>query len=474
MIRGEFVGLQPGRVERGQILFRKVLVANRGEIACRIIRACDALGLQSVAVYSDADRDAPHVSMAGEAYHVGPPMASQSYLNQDRLIEVARASGAEAVHPGYGFLAENFAFAERCQAEGLIFIGPGHHAIRTMGDKARARMVVGEAGVPLIPGTEASRDIDGGIKGLARELGFPLIVKAAAGGGGIGMHVIKGVDELEESLKRAQREAQSAFGDPCLYLEKFIPEPRHIEFQVFADSYGNHVHLFERECSIQRRYQKVLEESPSPCLSAEMRARMGRDAVRAAESVCYVNAGTVEFLMDVDETYYFLEMNTRIQVEHPVTEMVTGLDLVQLQLKVAAGEPLPFGQGDISVTGAAIECRIYAEDPEKNFMPSPGLITALELPRGEGVRVDAGVQAGCEVSFYYDPLIAKLITWGEDRPQAIRRMRDALDAFVVEGITTNIGLCKRIMADPGFAEGQTDTFYLPRLIANGTGKRSAQ
>ncbi|MHB0981269.1 MAG: acetyl-CoA carboxylase biotin carboxylase subunit [Thermoleophilia bacterium] len=455
-------------------MFNKVLVANRGEIACRVIRACEALGIATVAVYSDADKDAPHVSMATEAHHIGPPPAPQSYLNQDRLFEVARAAKIDAVHPGYGFLAENFVFAERCLAEGYVFVGPGHESIRTMGDKAHARLVVGQAGVPLIPGSEASRDLHDGIGEMAAKLGYPVIVKAAAGGGGIGMHVISGPEQLEENLKRAHREAQAAFGDPLLYLERFIPEPRHVEFQVIADRDGKVVQLFERECSIQRRYQKVVEESPSPRLSPQTRARMGADAVKAAESVCYVNAGTVEFLMDADESYYFLEMNTRIQVEHAVTEMVTGRDLVQLQLKVAAGESLGFAQDEVTTTGAAIECRIYAEDPDRNFMPSPGKITALKLPTGDGVRVDAGVSAGYEVSYYYDPMIAKLITWGADRTQAISRMCDALDGFVVEGIATNIGLHKRIMADPAFADSETDTYYLQRLFANGTGRRSAQ
>jgi acetyl-CoA carboxylase biotin carboxylase subunit len=454
-------------------VFQRVLVANRGEIACRVIRACGDLGVRSVAVYSDADRDSPHVAMADEAHHIGPAPAPQSYLNQDALLNVAHAAKVDAVHPGYGFLAENFTFAERCEGEGFAFIGPNHHSIRIMGDKAHARAVVGEAGVPLIPGTEATRDITDEAESLVGELGYPVIVKATAGGGGIGMHVIRGPEELDEGLKRAQREAQGAFGDRSLYLEKYIPEPRHIEFQIFADWHGTTLHLFERECSIQRRYQKVVEESPSPWLSSAARGPMGEAAVQAAESVCYVNAGTVEFLMDVDESFYFLEMNTRIQVEHPVTEMVTGLDLVQLQLRVAAREPLPFGQTDVTTRGAAIECRIYAEDPDRNFMPSPGRITAFEAPSGEGIRVEAGVQTGYEVSFYYDPMIAKLITWGEDRPRAISRMQEALDAFVVEGITTNIGLHKRIMADPAFAAGETDTFYLPRLFANGTGKRSA-
>ncbi len=454
-------------------MFNKVLVANRGEIACRVIRACDALGIGTVAVYSDADKEAPHVAMAGEAYHIGPAPAQQSYLNQDRLFEVAREAKVDAVHPGYGFLSENFIFAERCQAEGYAFVGPWHQSIRTMGDKAHARMIVGEAGVPLIPGSEASRDVHDGIGEMAGGLGYPVIVKAAAGGGGIGMHVINGPEQLEASLNKAHREAKAAFGDPLIYLEKYIPEPRHVEFQVFADKTGAAVHLFERECSIQRRYQKVVEESPSPTLSAATRERMGADAVKAAEAVCYVNAGTVEFLMDVDESYYFLEMNTRIQVEHPVTEMVTGLDLVQMQLKVAAGELVGLTQEQVISRGAAIECRIYAEDPDQNFFPSPGKITAFEPPTGEGVRVDAGVITGYEVSYYYDPMIAKLITWGVDRPQAIARMRDALDAFVVEGITTNIGLHRRIMADPAFVDGETDTYYLPRLFANGTGRRSA-
>ena len=442
-------------------MFKKILVANRGEIAVRVIRACRELGIRSVAIYSDADRAALHVLKADEAYHVGPTPASESYLDIERIIATARHCGAEAIHPGYGFLSENAEFARACARARIKFIGPPAEAIELMGSKTRARQQMEKAGVPFVPGTSRGVEPTDEVREVAAQLGYPVMLKAAAGGGGKGMRLVESAAEMASSLEAAQSEAQRAFGSNEVYLEKAITNPRHIEIQVLADEHGNCVHLGERECSIQRRHQKVLEESPSPAVSATMRQNMGEIAVKAATAVGYANAGTIEFLTDASGNFYFLEMNTRLQVEHPVTELVCGLDLVHLQIRIAAGERLPFSQQDIQPRGHAIECRIYAED--ENYFPSPGEITALSEPGGPGIRLDSGIYEGWTVPVAYDPLLAKLIGYGENRLQAIGRLRRAIDECFIGGIKTNLLLFQRILSDPAFAAGQTDTGYLERL-----------
>ncbi|MGD2076778.1 MAG: acetyl-CoA carboxylase biotin carboxylase subunit [Chloroflexota bacterium] len=439
--------------------FDKLLVANRGEIALRIIRACQQLGIQTVAVYSDVDRSAPHVRYANEAYHIGPPPAAESYLAIDKLIEIARRSGAEAVHPGYGFLAERAAFAQACVDAGLVFVGPSPEAIRVMGDKLVARQTVQAAGVPVVPGTELGLD-DEQLLAAAPGVGFPLLVKASAGGGGKGMRPVYEPERLPDALAAARREALAAFGDGTIYLEKMITESRHIEIQVLADMHGNYIHLGERECSLQRRHQKVIEEAPSFVVDAELREQMGQIAISAARSVNYFNAGTIEFLVDRDKNFYFLEMNTRVQVEHPVTELVTGVDILQEQLRVARGRRLRISQEDVRLRGWAIECRINAEDPYNDYLPSTGTITTIRLPTGPGVRVDSGVYPGYEVTPYYDPLISKLICYGETRGEAVLRMRRALEEYRIMGVKTNIPFHQHMMDSHRFLSGQFDTKFV--------------
>jgi acetyl-CoA carboxylase biotin carboxylase subunit len=430
----------------------------------RIIRACREQGLGTVAVYSEADREAPHVLMADEAYGIGPPPAAESYLRIDRLVDTARAAGADAVHPGYGFLAENAHFAEACQAAGLTFVGPPPAAIRAMGDKTSARRLARELGVPMVPGTVEPVRSDAEALAVARQIGWPVMLKAALGGGGKGMRLVQRETELADALRLARTEAQGAFGDAAVYLERYLTEARHIEVQVLADAHGTVIHLGERECSIQRRHQKLIEESPSPFVDAELRARMGEAACRVTRAAGYQNAGTIEFLVDADRTFYFLEMNTRLQVEHPVTEMVTGIDLVREQLRIAAGEPLGYTQADVSWRGAAIECRINAEDPFAGWLPSPGTITGLRAPAGPWVRDDSGVYEGFTVPRYYDTLMSKLIVWGLDRPAAIARMARALAEYKIAGVRTTIPVLEQIIAHDDFRAGRLSTAFLERVL----------
>lgn len=442
-------------------MFKKILVANRGEIAVRILRACRELGVESVAVFSEADRQSLHVRYADEAYLLGPAPARESYLRADKIIQIAKASGADAIHPGYGFLAEREDFAQACEEAGITFIGPKPSAIAAMGDKAVARATVTKAGVPIVPGTEGKGDMrDEELLAIAPQIGFPLLIKATAGGGGKGMRLVGNLDEMPSLLQAARREAEAAFGDGNVYLEKLIEGARHIEFQILADQYGNVIHLGERECSLQRRHQKLLEEAPSPVMDDELRRRMGEVAVKAAQAVNYVNAGTIEFLLDKDRNFYFLEMNTRLQVEHPITEMITGIDIVMEQIRIARGRQLSYTQEDIKFNGAAIECRINAEDPFNEFIPSTGKILHSIVPTGPGVRVDTGIYPGFEITPYYDPLIAKLIVWGETRGQAILRMRRALEEFRIVGVRTNIPFHQMLMDSHRFMGGQYDTRFV--------------
>jgi acetyl-CoA carboxylase biotin carboxylase subunit len=440
---------------------QKVLIANRGEIALRVIRACRELDLSTVAVFSTADQDALHVRRADEAVCIGPPHARESYLNVEAMLQAARQSGADAVHPGYGFLAENADFAAACRDEGLVFVGPGPEAIEAMGDKVAARRLAARAGAPTIPGTEGTTSIEEALE-VAGEIGYPVLIKAAAGGGGRGIRAARAEEELAELLAQAAMEADAAFGDGSLYLEKLLVDARHVEVQVLGDAHGNLIHLFERECSLQRRRQKLLEESPSPALDAETRDAITGSALRIAAAVSYENAGTIEFLLDRDGGFYFIEMNTRIQVEHPVTELVTGIDIVKEQLRVARGERLSVRQDEVAVAGAAIEVRINAEDPERDFLPSPGEITALELPGGPGVRVDTAAYAGYHVPPFYDSLVAKLICSGRDRAEAIARTRRALEEFVVGGIRTTIPFHLELLADPAVEAGDYHVEFLER------------
>jgi acetyl-CoA carboxylase biotin carboxylase subunit len=442
-------------------MFNKVLIANRGEIAVRVIRGCRELGIQTVAVFSEADRAALHVRYADEAYLLGPPPARDSYLRGDKIIDIAKRSGAGAIHPGYGFLAERDDFARAVEAEGLVFIGPRPSAIAAMGDKATARTTVTAAGVPIVPGTEGEGDLsDEDLLKLAPEIGFPLLIKATAGGGGRGMREVRSPDEMPELLQAARREAEAAFGDGNVYLEKLLLDARHIEFQILADTHGNVIHLGERECSLQRRHQKLLEESPSPFIDDALRNRMGEVACKAASAVDYLNAGTIEFLVDKDHNFYFLEMNTRLQVEHPITELVTGVDIVKEQIRIARGRKLRSMQEDIQMNGWAVECRINAEDPARGFVPSTGKLSQIILPTGPGVRVDTGVYPGFEISPYYDSLISKLICWGENRAEAVLRMRRALEEYRVVGVKTNIPFHQSIMDSHRFMAGQFDTRFV--------------
>lgn len=446
-------------------MFKKILIANRGEIAVRVIRACREMGITSVAIFSDVDRAALHVSKADEAYHIGPAPASESYLNITRIVETARRCGADAVHPGYGFLSENPRFARACAEAGIKFIGPPASAMEIMGSKTRARQAVQAAGVPSVPGSSRGLSL-AEAEATAAKIGYPVMIKAAAGGGGKGMRLVRTPAELKPSFETAQSEAQRAFNDGEVYLEKLIEDPRHIEIQVLGDEHGNMVYLGERECSVQRRHQKVIEEAPSAVVDGDLRRRMGDVAVQAARSAGYTNAGTVEFLVDSDRNFYFLEMNTRLQVEHPVTELVTGLDLVHLQFRIAGGEKLPFKQEDVSLRGHALECRIYAEDPDNNFFPSPGRISRLLQPSGPGIREDAGVYEGWTVPLDYDPMLSKLIAFAPDRQTAIARMRRALDEYFIGGIKTNLTLFRRILEDTDFAAARIDTGFLDRMLAS--------
>ena len=439
--------------------FNKVLIANRGEIAMRILRACHELGLSTVAVYSDADRNAPHVRFADEAYHIGPSTARESYLVVDKIMDIAKRSGADAVHPGYGFLAENAEFAHACYEAGLVFVGPPPRAIEVMGDKLTARATVSAAGVPVVPGTEPGLSEDE-LLVAAQEITFPLLVKASAGGGGKGMRPVYSFDELADAIASAKREALAAFGDDTVYLEKMITESRHIEIQLLADAHGTTVSLGERECSLQRRHQKLIEEAPSVFVDEALRKQMGEVAVAAAEAVGYVNAGTIEFLMDREKNFYFLEMNTRLQVEHPVSELVTDVDIVQEQLRIARGRRLSFSQEDITIKGWSIECRINAEDPYNNYMPSTGVITTSQLPAGPGVRVDTGVFPGFHITPFYDPMISKLICYGKTRAEAVLRMRRALEEYRITGVKTNIPFHQRMMDSHRFLSGSFDTEFV--------------
>ena len=441
-------------------MFKKILIANRGEIAVRIMATCRAMGITTVAVYSDADRSALHTQTADEAYAIGPAPAAQSYLNIAAILEVARQSDAEAIHPGYGFLSENAAFVEACEQASIVFIGPPAPAMRLMGSKIAAKRLAQSVGAPTIPGYNGESQDDETLLQEARRIGFPVLIKASAGGGGKGMREVHKEMDFLDQLAGARREAISAFGDGTVFLERLLLQPRHVEIQVLGDTSGHLIHLGERECSIQRRHQKIVEESPSVALSPALRAEMGAAAVRIAQAAGYVNAGTLEFMLDSDKRFYFLEMNTRLQVEHPVTELVTGLDLVRQQIRIAAGEPLDIAQEAISPRGHAIEVRLYAEDPQHNFLPSTGTISSFVSPSGPGVRVDSGVQSGDEISQYYDPMIAKLIVYGEDRPAAIARLRDALRQQAVFGVQTNASLLLAIADHPAFSEGQTYTNFL--------------
>ena len=451
-------------------MFKKILVANRGEIALRVICACKELGIATVAVYSEADRNSLHVRFADEAVCIGPPRSSESYLNIPHVISAAEITNVDAIHPGYGFLSENANFAKVCEASEITFIGPRPEIIEMMGEKDRARREVKSAGLPTIPGSDGAIEGEEQLAKEAAKIGFPLILKAVAGGGGRGMRVVRKQEELLAAYETARSEAQQAFGTPDVYAERFIENPRHIEFQVLGDQHGKIIHLGERECSIQRRHQKLIEESPSPVLDPKLRKEMGAKVVKALQRVGYTNAGTVEFLMDQDGSIYFIEMNTRIQVEHPVTEFVTGADLIKAQIRIAAGEKLDDAVGEIHFSGHAIECRINAEDPE-TFVPSAGRITTFQAPGGTGVRVDSAAYADAVIPPYYDSMIAKLIVKGRDRAEAIGRMKRALEMFVIEGIKTSIPLHRRILADPDFAAGRFDTHFIERLFAaNGAGQ----
>lgn len=447
-------------------MFKKILVANRGEIAVRVLRACQELGVGTVAVYSDVDRNALHVRFADEAYHIGAAPARESYLRIDRLLEVAKRSGADAIHPGYGFLAEREDFAQACSDEGITFIGPSPHAIAKMGDKAVARTTVQKAGVSVIPGTEGEANLsDEQLLNMAPKIGFPLLIKASAGGGGKGQREVRTLEEMPALLASARREAESSFGDGAVYLEKLVEGARHIEFQLLGDQYGNIIHVGERECSLQRRRQKLVEECPSPALNESLRTKMGETAVRAAQAIGYTNAGTIEYLLDRHGNFYFMEMNTRLQVEHAITERVTGIDIVKEQIRIARGRRLRYTQADVEQKGWAIECRINAEDPFSNFMPSTGTITRITFPTGPGVRVDTGVYEGFAVTPYYDSMIAKLICWGDTRGEAVMRMRRALSEFRIMGVKTNIPFHVKLVGSLRFQAGTFDTRFVEDKFA---------
>ncbi|MCI9163559.1 MAG: acetyl-CoA carboxylase biotin carboxylase subunit [Lachnospiraceae bacterium] len=446
-------------------MFEKILIANRGEIAVRIIRACREMGIKTVAVYSEADADSLHTLLADEAICIGPAPSGQSYLNMERILAATVAMKAEAIHPGFGFLSENARFAELCEKCSIAFIGPSASIINRMGNKSEARKTMMEAGVPVVPGGKEPVYTAEEARELAKKIGFPVMIKASSGGGGKGMRISYGEDDFEANFQNAQMESVKGFSDDTMYLEKYIEKPRHIEFQIMADKHGNVIHLGERDCSIQRRHQKVLEESPSVAISEELRKKMGETAVRAARAVGYENAGTIEFLLDKDKNFYFMEMNTRIQVEHPVTEMVSGLDLIKEQIRVAAGEPLSVSQDQICLRGHAIECRINAENPAKNFMPCPGVITNVHTPGGNGVRVDTHIYNDYRVPANYDSMLMKLIVHGKDRDEAIAKMRSALGELIIEGIDTNLDFQFEILCHPAYEEGDTDTHFIPTYFS---------
>lgn len=443
-------------------MIKKILIANRGEIAVRIIRTCREMGIRSVAVFSDADRGAMHVRYASEAYHIGPSPSRESYLDADKIIAVAKQSGADAIHPGYGFLSENAEFARKCIDAGIIFIGPSIDSITRMGDKITARQTMIEAGVPVVPGTQQKISDGNALKEIVEKIGLPVMIKASAGGGGKGMRLVRDEKDLFQSVKMAQSEALSAFGNDTVYIEKYIESPHHIEFQILADKFGNTSHLFERECSVQRRHQKVVEETPSPFLTPELREQMGNAAVAAAKAVNYEGAGTIEFLVDANRNFYFLEMNTRLQVEHPITERTTGIDIVREQISIASGSPLSFKQEEIKQHGHSIECRISAEDPFNNFMPSPGVIRHISEPNGFGLRTDGYVYEGYEIPMYYDPMISKVIVWGRTRAEAIERMRRALFEYKITGVKTSTKFLERIMMNSDFRDGIYDTHFIEK------------
>jgi len=440
---------------------KKILIANRGEIAVRIIRTCKEMDIKAVAVYSQADRISPHVLMADEAYFIGPAKASESYLNIEKILDAALKAKVDAIHPGYGFLAENAEFAQQVQQKGIIFIGPNPDTIRLMGSKTEARSSMMNAGVPVVPGSKEFIQSAKQAEKIVEDLGgYPIMIKAASGGGGKGMRIVRSASDLSRAIEAGRNEALKAFADPAVYIEKYLESPKHIEIQILGDQHGNYIHLGERDCSIQRRHQKVIEESPSPIISAKKREDMGQIAVQAAKACGYVSAGTVEFLFDKNGNFYFLEMNTRLQVEHPVTELVTGLDLVKLQIQIAEGKPIPFKQNEVKFNGHAIECRIYAEDAFNNFLPSTGKINIVNNPEGPGVRLDSGINSDSEITMYYDPLISKLIVWAGSRDECIRRMRRALEEYKISGIQTTVPFCCRVMEHPAYAKGIFDTHFI--------------
>lgn len=439
---------------------KKVLIANRGEIAVRVIHSCKELGIKTVAVFSEPDKFAPHVQLADESVFIGEAVSSKSYLVVDKIIDAIKQTGADAVHPGYGFLSENANFAERCEEEGIIFIGPRPHAIRVMGDKTSARELAIKHGIPTPPGLKSTLKSIEEARQVANDIGFPILIKASAGGGGKGMRIVHQESEFESSIKAAKSEAMNAFGDDRVYIEKYLEEPRHIEFQIMADMHGNVVHILDRECSVQRRHQKVIEEAPSVLLTDELRQRMSESAIKAAKACDYIGAGTIEFLVDKNMEFYFLEMNTRLQVEHPVTEMISGVDLVEAQISVAEGKKLPFTQADIVRTGHAIECRIYAEDPENNFLPSTGRLEKHRIPTGTGIRVDAGVEEGQEVTINYDPMISKLTVFGKDREDTRKKMLRALNEYEIVGCKTTIPFCEYTLKHEAFISGKYDTHFV--------------
>lgn len=449
---------------------KKILIANRGEIAIRVMRTCRELDIESVAVYSEADRTSLHVRYAHEAYYIGKAPSSESYLNIEKILEVAKKCNADAIHPGYGFLSENADFARRCIEENIIFIGPSPEVIVQMGDKIKAREAMTNAGIPVVPGTDGAIETEEEVLEVIKKIGLPVMIKASAGGGGKGMRLVQNKSEIISAVRAARSEAKSSFNNDAVYIEKYINSPHHIEFQILGDQHGNAIHLFERECSIQRRHQKMIEETPSPLMTNELREKMGKSAVKAAKAVNYAGAGTIEFLVDNDLNYYFLEMNTRLQVEHPITERVTGIDLVKQQIRIAEGQKLELQQNDLSQEGHSIECRIYAEDPDNNFMPSSGKVYKISEPLGLGVRTDGYVYEGYEIPIYYDPMISKLIVWGNTRDEAIRRMRRALYEYKITGVKTSIKLLKRVMTNENFISGNYDTHFieknLDQLITN--------
>ena len=442
------------------ILFKKVLVANRGEIAVRIIKACQELGIKTVSIYSEVDKDAPHVHLSDIAVNLGDPIPVESYLNISKIIKIAKEVDAEAIHPGYGFLAENPDFAKSCEDSNIKFIGPNPKVISLMGDKIAAKKTMDKAGVPVIPGYHGTKQDNDSLVKEGSKIGFPLLVKAAAGGGGKGMHIVHKEKNLEEAIEGSKRESKSSFGDDTVFLEKYLDKPRHIEFQILADEHKNVVHLFERECSIQRRHQKIIEETPSPIMNKDLRKKMGEAAVKAARAVGYTNAGTVEFMVDGNLNFYFMEMNTRLQVEHPVTEMTTGVDLAKWQLKIASGEKLTLNQKDISQRGHAMECRIYAEDPENGFLPSIGMLKRVEAPNGPNIRDDSGIYSGMDVTPYYDPMLSKLVTYAENRSENIDKMIWALSHYVILGVTTNISFLKKVLEHDEFNKGNITTHFI--------------